>query len=177
MAQMTPTSTQNSSLSPSQLEEEAVRSVTLYFQSVGLPQENAARAAEEVVRSCQAKWAGQDSNLATRALDRAVDRLAEWFDRLASSAGSPSPGARSQLGWYLRPLIRAHPEIFLRSQDLPQDFCSAIEAACKPLLPLMSPRRMPPQSLWQLPHLWQRGIAYVYLMWYRLKTMRWLGRT
>ena len=104
-------------------------------------------------------------------------RVAEWFDRLSATAGAPTPGARAQLGWYLRPVLRAHPEVFLLSQDLPEEFRRAVEAACKPMLPLMAPRMMPPQSLWQLPHLWQRGIAYAYLLWYRLKTMRWLGRT
>jgi hypothetical protein len=177
MAQVTPISAQSSPLPPQKLEEEAVRSVTLYFRSVGLPQENALKTAEEVVQSCQAKWVGRDPNLTARAMDRAMNRLGDWFDRLATANGSPSPGARAQLGWYLRPLIRAHPEVFLLTHDLPDDFSKAVEAACKPLLPLMSPRMMPPQSLWQLPHLWQRGIAYAYLMWYRFKSMRWLGRT
>ena len=177
MAQMTPTSAQNNFPSPLQVEEEALRDTTLYFQSVGLPQKDAARAAAEVVRSCQPKWTGWDSSLTACALDRAMDRVAQWFNQLASINGSHPPGTRAQLAWYLRPLIRIHPEVFLLNRDLPEDFSHAIDAACKPLLPLMAPRMMPPQSLWQLPHLWQRAIAYAYLVWYRLKTMRWLGRT
>ena len=175
MAQMTSTSAQHDPLMPSQAEAEAVQRVTLYFQSVGLPQANAAGEAEEVVRSCRAKWTAGDGELAARAVDRAMNRVAEWFDRIASTRGSTSPSAAAQLGWYLRPLLRIHPEAFLSVQDLPESLRQAIDAADKPVLPLMAPRIMPPQSLWQLPHLWQRGIAYAYLLWYRLKTMRWSG--
>ncbi len=176
MAQMTSTSA-NDPLAASPSEREAVQRVVLYFQSIGLPQEKATAVAEEIVRGSQAKWTRGDSGLAGRAMDRAMTRIAEWFDRLAASAGAPTPGTHAQLGWNLRPLLRAHPEVFLVSQDLPEDFRRAVAAACKPLLPLMAPRMMPPQSLWQLPHVWQRAIAYAYLMWYRLRTMRWVGRT
>jgi hypothetical protein len=177
MAQMIPTPADQGVPPTPVAEQDAVRRVTVYLQSIGLPQANATEVSEEIVRSCRAKWIAADEEWAARSVERAMNRVAEWFDRIALARGSPSSSARAQLGWYLRPLIRAHPEVFLHSEDLPEDFDRAAGAACRAVLPLMAPRLMPPQSLWQLPHLWQRGVAYAYLMWYRLKSMRWLERT
>lgn len=179
---------------PDQGPKETLHRLSLYFQTLGVPEDRAAEVAEEIVREAQDRSGGPGETLTSAAVDRALEAVGHWLDEIAAgwqrqaepaeladgarfaprSIGPGAPGSpaaatcrRLQLAWFLRPVLMRHPEAFLRSENLPEDFHQAIRAAGKPILLPPSPTVMPAQPLGELPRLWYRLLGYGNLLWER----------
>jgi hypothetical protein len=170
MATVTETSTGQDSHPQSSESDVAVRRVTFYFHSLGLPLEPAAQAAERIAREIHAdqEIAHEPNECAGRATDRAMDCVDEWLSRLAESYPDAGDDLSAQLKWHLRPVLREHPECFLRTQDLPDAVHRALRKAAQPILPPSLPAVMPAQSFGDLPRLGHRIVAYAGLIGRRL---------
>lgn len=153
----------------------AVRRVTAYFHSLGLPLEHAGEAAGRMVREIrgQQERARGSGDGAAEAVNLAMTRVDEWLDRLAESCPDPRDDLRAQLKWYLRPVLRRHPESLLQTRDLPEELHRAIQDAARPILPPALPAVMPAQSFGGVPRLGQRIVAYAGLIPRRLAHILW----
>lgn len=145
--------------------EETARRLTLYFQSLGLPQKQAAEAADEIVANVQARLDDPAENVTSTAVNGALEVVGHWLDEIVATCPNPSRELRLQLAWFLRPVLKHHPEIFLRHDGLHEDLRQAVQALSKPILPPSAPAEMPPQLLGELPRAWYRLLAYGNLIW------------
>lgn len=175
MATISPASTATAPADVRRDPERATRRVMRYFHSLGLPDEHARRNAEQIVRRVQGELHESEHDLASAAVDHAMETVAQWLDEIAESASSRSSAMRSQLLWHLRPVLNKHPEMFLRSEGLPDEVRPALQMASRAMLPPAAPRAMPPQRFGDLPRLWYKLAAYGSLFWARL-TQTWRPR-
>lgn len=148
--------------------EQAVHRLTLYFRNLGLPDPQATENAETIVRSVRQERNDSGDDLTAVAVERALETVGTWLDRIAESAPAPSNELRLQLAWHLRPVLGKHAEIFLRSDGLPEEVQAAVHAAEKAVLPPPSWAVMPPQALGDVPRLWYKLAAHGSLLWVRL---------
>jgi hypothetical protein len=145
--------------------EETLHRLTLYLQSIGLPQDRAAELAEQVAREVRDSHNEPPEDVTSAAIDRAMERVSHWLDEIAASGADASGEMRLQLLWFLRPVLTRHPDAFADGAGVREAFREAIRAADRPILPPPSPMAMPAQPLGELPRLWYRLAGYGGLIW------------
>jgi hypothetical protein len=136
--------------------EELAR-VAAYLECLGLPAAYAELQARDLFRRHDGEWGAVGEAVVNSAVAVVMSEYETWLDWLCDAQEEVGGCCGALLAWHLRPVLAAHPEAFLRQDEISEPVRRAVRAARQCPFPEPTPMAMPTQSFGELPPVFRAG--------------------